>query len=104
MSKNSKQKLSSFEVKDILQSNKVEIARNYHVNFLGLFGSVVRDEADETSDVDILVDFEEVPGLLHFIELENYISDLLGMKVDLVMRNTLKPIIGERILREVVPI
>jgi predicted nucleotidyltransferase len=45
-----------------------------------------------------------MPGLLKFIELENYLTDLLGIKVDLVMQENLKPRIGKRILREVVPV
>ncbi|MBN1289245.1 MAG: nucleotidyltransferase domain-containing protein [Actinobacteria bacterium] len=61
-----KQKLSSGGVKDILKANRIEITRSYHVNFPGLFGSVVRNEAGEAGDVDILVDFDEVPGLLRF--------------------------------------
>ena len=53
------------------------------------------------SDLDLLVSFDDTPGLLKFIEMENYISDLLGVKVDLVMREALKPGIDERILKEV---
>jgi len=47
------------------------------------------------------VEFRETPGLLKFIELENYLTDILGVKVDLVMRDALKPRIGQRILEEV---
>ena len=43
------------------------------------------------SDLDILVTFKEVPGLFQYIELENVISDSLGIKVDLVMEDALKP-------------
>ncbi len=51
--------------------------------------------------MDLLVTFEETPGLFQYIELENLISDLLGIKVDLVMEDALKPNIKERILKEV---
>jgi len=64
----------------------------------------VRGEAKEESDLDILVEFEpdaEI-SLLEFVELENYLSDLLGVKVDLVEKSALKPRIGKRILSEVV--
>ncbi|MEM2169145.1 MAG: nucleotidyltransferase family protein, partial [Candidatus Bathyarchaeia archaeon] len=54
------------------------------------------------SDIDILVEFEEPPSLFEFMDLEDYLSKLLGLKVDLVTREALKPRIGERILREVV--
>ena len=52
----------------------------------------------------MLVEFYETPGLLRFIAMENYLSDLLGVKVDLVMKDALKPAIGKRILAEVVPV
>jgi predicted nucleotidyltransferase len=52
--------------------------------------------------VDVLVEFEEPIGLFEFMELEEYLSDLLGVKVDLVSKKALKPHIGERILQEVI--
>jgi len=52
--------------------------------------------------VDILVDFDETPSLLRFVHLENYLTDLLGMKVDLVMKKALKKHIGKNILKEVI--
>jgi uncharacterized protein len=51
-----------------------------------------------------LVTFAEPPGLLTFLALENYLTDVLGVKVDLVMREALKPAIGEHVLRELVPV
>jgi predicted nucleotidyltransferase len=80
------------------------LVERYHVESLGAFGSYVRNEERPTSDLDLLVTFYDPPGLLEFIELENYLSDLLGVKVDLVMREALKPRIGERILSEVVQV
>ncbi|AYK14152.1 MAG: nucleotidyltransferase domain-containing protein [Methanosarcina flavescens] len=50
----------------------------------------------------ILVEFDETPGLLKYIELEYYLSDLLGVKVDLVTRTGLKPNVGKRVLNEVI--
>jgi hypothetical protein len=50
----------------------------------------------------VLVEFAEEPGLFGFIELEDHLSSLLGVKVDLVMKDTLKPRIGQQILNEVV--
>lgn len=90
--------------RDILLRNKDELARTYQVKSLGVFGSLVRGEQEDTSDIDILVEFVENPGLIDFIALENHLSDLLGAKVDLVMKDSLKPTIGERILREVVAV
>lgn len=90
------------EIKQWLVQNKSLLQERYNVRELGIFGSYVRQEQTETSDVDLLVDFSETPSLLKFVNLENYLSDNLGIKVDLVHRAGLKPRIGERILAEVV--
>ncbi len=80
------------------------LTQRYNVKSLGVFGSYIHQQQSEDSDLDILVTFQETPSLLKYIELENYLSDLVGIKVDLVMRDALKPRIGERILSEVVPV
>ncbi len=80
------------------------LAERYHVESLGVFGSYVCHKQRPDSDLDILVTFYETPGLLKFIELENYLTGVLGVKVDLVMKDALKPRIGKRILSEVVPV
>lgn len=81
-----------------------KLAERYGVDSLGLFGSYVRQEARADSDLDVLVRFHRTPGLIRFIELENYLSDLLGVKVDLVMEDALKPRVGRRIHKEVMPV
>ena len=90
------------EVKQWLGQHKSMLQERYKVRELGVFGSYVRQEQTETSDVDVLVEFFETPSLLKFINLENYLSDNLGVKVDLVHKAGLKPRLGERILAEVV--
>ncbi len=77
------------------------LSDRYKVQELGVFGSYVRQEQREDSDLDILVTFSETPSLLKFIELEYYLSDAFGVKVDLVMKDALKPTIGKQILKEV---
>lgn len=77
------------------------LAERYQVQSLGLFGSYVRHEQGSHSDLDVLVTFYATPGLLKFIALENYLTDLWGIKVDLVMKDALKPAIGKFILKEV---
>jgi predicted nucleotidyltransferase len=67
---------------------------------LELFGSYVRGEETAGSDLDLLVSFAETPTLFQFVALEQFLSDKLGVKVDLVMKEALKPRIGERILAE----
>jgi predicted nucleotidyltransferase len=90
------------EIKRWLVQYKPVLQERYKVSELGIFGSYVRQEQTETSDVDLLVEFSEIPSLLKFVNLENYLSDNLGVRVDLVHKAGLKPRIGERILREVV--
>lgn len=89
-------------IKNILNEQKPFLADTYKVKEIGVFGSYVRGVAKKKSDVDILVDFEEPISLLKFIELENYLSDVIGLKVDLVMKDALKPRIGRHILQEVI--
>lgn len=82
-----------------------EFQERYGVKTLGIFGSYLRGEERRKSDLDILVEFEERPlTLFQFIHLQNSLSDLLGVEVDLVEKGALKPAIGRRILEEVVPI
>jgi len=85
----------------ILRRELPRMREVYGVESLGLFGSFVRGEAGPESDLDVLVHFRRTPGLLRYIELENYLSDLLGVRVDLVMAEALKPNIGRRVLAEV---
>jgi len=90
------------EIKKILEEHKEELQDRYKIKKMGIFGSYIRNEQKAESDVDILVEFEEVPDLIEFVELKNYLSELLNVKVDLVMKSVLKPNIGKRILKEVV--
>ena len=80
------------------------LREHYSVKALEVFGSYVRHEQKTDSDLDILVTFTEAPSLLKFIRLENHLSDILGVQVDLVMKDSLKPAIGEFILREAVAV
>ena len=90
------------EIKQCFVQHKSFLEERYKVRELGVFGSYVRQEQTEASDIDVLVEFFEVPSLLKFVNLENYLSDNLGVKVDLVHKAGLKPRLGERILQEVV--
>lgn len=90
------------EVVKVLRDRKALLLQNYQISGLGLFGSYARDSQTESSDVDVLVDYEKAPSLFKLLELRDYLSDLLGMKVDIVTRNGLKPRIRERVLAEVI--
>jgi predicted nucleotidyltransferase len=78
-----------------------DLAVRFQIASLGVFGSYLRGEQRPDSDLDMLVDFHEPPGLFDFIRLENELSALLGVKVDLVLKSALKPGIGRYVLEEV---
>ncbi len=90
------------ELKKILQEHKHELESEYGVTELGVFGSYSKNQETKESDLDILIDFQKAVDLLTFVHLKNYLSELLKINVDLVMKKALKPKIGERILKEVV--
>ena len=92
------------ELMRVLRDALPELRQAYGVRTLALFGSYARGEARKSSDVDLLVEFDRPPGLFRYIEMEQHLSDLLGIKVDLAMRTALKPAIGRRILSEAQPI
>ncbi len=81
---------------------KEELAEEYAIRELGLFGSFVRAEGTDDSDVDVLVEFSRPIGMFKFLELEERLARALGHKVDLVSKKALKQHIGARILAEVV--
>lgn len=94
-------------MEQLLRTRRAEIlalaarrgARNIRV-----FGSVARGEADEKSDVDLLVDMEPGRSLLDLGGLWSDLNRLLGIKVDLVTENGLRESIREKVLREAVPL
>lgn len=80
------------------------VLKKYGVKRAGLFGSVVRGEAREDSDIDILVEIEGRMSLLDFAGLKLELEESLGKKVDLGEYSAIKPIIREQILSEEVAI
>lgn len=72
------------------------------VRSLDLFGSVARGESGPDSDVDLLVDFDRPVGLFHFFRVQRRIEEILGAKVDLVMRDAVKRQLRDRIFAEAV--
>lgn len=92
------------DIKKILKQSKKGLKKEYGVVEIGIFGSYMRSEQNKDSDLDILIELEPDPkmDLIKFIELEDYMSELLGIKVDLVMKSVLKPGIGKQILKETV--
>ena len=87
-----------------LRENMPILTEKYRVKTLGLFGSYVRGQQKRSSDIDVLVEFYETIDLFTFVELEEFLGGILGHKVDLVMKDTLKPRIREKILNEALPV
>lgn len=92
------------DIERILAQEKSRLNDEFNVHSIGVFGSYARGEERPDSDVDLLVEFDEPIGLFRYIELEDYLSEILGVKVDLVTRKALKPRMGKGILAEVVMI
>jgi len=90
------------EMKSRLEGLKPILKAKFKVESIGFFGSYVRGNQKKTSDLDVLVEFYEPIGLFQFIELEDFLREKLGVKVDLVSKKALKPRIGECILKEVI--
>jgi len=92
------------EIKKKLEELKPILEDKYQVETIGVFGSYVRGQQTFKSDVDVLVEFatDARIGLFKYVDLELFLSDQLGVKVDLVAKGGLKPSLKERILGEVV--
>ncbi len=90
------------EIKQSLSIQKTMLLKKYKVNRLGIFGSYVRGEQQQNSDLDVLIDYEDPPSLVTLIELEYYLSEIIGVKVDLVTTKGIKPQLKDYILKEVV--
>ena len=85
----------------VLREHLPELRERYGVESLGIFGSYVRGEKKEGSDLDVLVEYSRLPDLFDFVALKLDLSERLGVQVDLVMKAGLKRRIGQRILDEV---
>lgn len=94
--------MSIDQIKKVLREHFDMLQDTYHVRRIGVFGSAARGETDDTSDIDILVEFVQPPSFFGFLELENFLSKILGRKVDLVTPKALKPAIREGVVREAV--
>lgn len=88
------------EIKKILKMHKPELKERFKVKRIGIFGSYIRGEDVESSDVDILVEFYEPIGW-EFVDLKEFLEKILGTDVDLVTAKALKPQLSDTILKEV---
>jgi uncharacterized protein len=89
-------------VLQILKQKNAEMTRQFGVKSLLLFGSVARNEATTTSDVDLLVEFNRPVGYFGLFALQDYLEKLLGCPVDLGTPDSLKPHIKDRVIGELI--
>ena len=90
------------KIKETINQNRKLLEHSYKVKNIGVFGSYAKGDIHKDSDIDILVDFYEVPDMFKFMQLEYFLKKLLGRKVDLVTRKALKPLIKKDILSEII--
>lgn len=86
--------------RELLRGELPRLEEQYSVASLEVFGSYARGEETAQSDLDILVTFHAAPGFFRYVRLEDELSELLGVKVDLVMKDALKPRIRQEAVRE----
>jgi uncharacterized protein len=95
--------MNTGEVKSMLAEQRAEIRKTFHVKKIGIFGSFVRDKQKKGSDVDILVEFKKGhKDFFNYMKLKYYLEASLGRKVDLVIKEAVKPRLKARIFNEVV--
>jgi len=90
------------EIKKIIHEHNSELTTKYKVKYLRLFGSITRGEQREDSDIDILVEFNELLGGFHLLWTENFLSSILNQKVDLIPKKAIKGEIEKNILKDLV--
>jgi predicted nucleotidyltransferase len=88
------------EIRAILRAHADELRQRYGMTDLAVFGSVARGEAQERSDIDLLVSFVRPIGLIELSSAECYLTELLGMRVDVVPSRCVRPELRERIFAE----
>ncbi|MCM2466910.1 nucleotidyltransferase family protein [Methanoculleus oceani] len=88
------------EVLEILRSLKAELRERYHVERIALFGSYAREEQEEGSDIDVLVEFGSGADLFDFVGLSQYLEEKLGSGVDVVPEAALRPEIRRSVTRD----
>lgn len=78
----------------------IDLCRQNDVSMVGIFGSMVRGEANKNSDIDLIVRFSKRKSLLSMVRLERELAETLGRKVDLLTENSISPYMREQVLQE----
>ncbi len=79
------------EIKEILKKNEDKLLRDYNIKSIKIFGSYAEERQKETSDIDLIVEFEKIPTFIELIRIEEEISKLLDIKVDLLTEEGISP-------------
>ena len=92
------------EVKEVVRQHNSVLAERYGVSVVGIFGSYVRGDEKAGSDIDLLAEILKPISLLELVGAEIYLSEVLGLKVDLVPKLSLRAELKEAILKEAVAV
>ncbi|MDD1684488.1 MAG: nucleotidyltransferase family protein [Methanoregula sp.] len=89
-------------IKKILRDHKALLRDQYHICRIGIFGSYVRGDTHKKSDVDVLVEFSEPISLIRLVSLENYLTGIVGVRVDVVPKDDIRRELRDSILKEAI--
>ncbi|MFZ4592392.1 MAG: nucleotidyltransferase family protein [Ignavibacteria bacterium] len=90
------------EIINNLKAAKPELEQKCNISEIGIFGSYSRNEQNEKSDIDILIELNENIGLLKFIQIENLIKSIIGNNAEVVIKSDIRPELKDNILRETI--
>jgi uncharacterized protein len=90
------------EIISKLKAQKAILFKKYKIKNIGIFGSYIRNEETNDSDIDILVEFTETPGMKEFFQAEEYLEKLLNKKIDMVREKAIRKELKEEIMSEVI--
>ena len=90
------------EIKGVIEQNRPELKRQYHVEKIGVFGSYARGTQKKRSDIDFLVTFDKAISLFDHVDLTIYLKELMGCEVDVIPHNNLRPELREYVLKDLI--
>jgi predicted nucleotidyltransferase len=98
--------MKNYTKEDITKTmnRKRDILKKYGIRKISLFGSYIRNEQKDSSDIDFLVEFESPISIFQHVHLMNELEQLFGRKVEVVSVKALRPILRENILKEAVEV
>ena len=92
------------EIQSMIRQHQEVLSERYGVRVVGIFGSFVREEQRRSSDLDLLADIVRPISLIELVGAELYLSEVLGMKVDLVPKRAVREELREKIFKEAISI